>query len=244
MISAVAELAHREAETVRMVARPTEVFTPRSGVPFFFKVVLGFLALGLVIGAVAIVAGLIYYNKTAARRDVAVQPPTAPAAPPMPANSPAPETETDQIMKDIAEIQKMLTDGKAPSDWNGKVPDMPASSGEANAQVNSSNDGFLALRILPDLSTGEPLAKIPHRTVIRLGYCQQQNSRVAGRTGHWCMTSYDGKAGWVFDAWLDVRDPSPKKCRLPSFLQLRKNSENGLKLITSRKMNCSSASIR
>jgi uncharacterized protein YraI len=56
---------------------------------------------------------------------------------------------------------------------------------------------------MPSVKSGEPLAKIPHGTTITLGYCQEESVKVAGRTGHWCITSYDGKSGWVFDAWLD-----------------------------------------
>ena len=75
-------------------------------------------------------------------------------------------------------------------------------NGRPTAHVNSPGDGFLALREEPDAENGNRLAKIPHDAVVFLENCEKDKTTIAGRTGRWCMVTYQDETGWVFDAWL------------------------------------------
>ena len=185
-----------EPATVRLEtpARPTAAYEAPAKAPRSFKIFLGVIAFLFVAGSFLVVAGLIYINKNKVR-----QMPAAPESPPA-VQSSTPDPEKERLQRELADEQKKLDEQKNAPDldklFDGLFDEVPA-------KVNSPGDGFLALRVLPEAKTGEPLAKIPHGTTIVLGYCQQDASKVSGRSGHWCMTSYDGKTGWVFDAWLD-----------------------------------------
>jgi hypothetical protein len=176
--------------------RPTAAYDAPAGAPRGFKIFLGLVAFVAVAGSFVIVGFLIYINRNTVR-----QPPAAPASPPAAAQTGTPDAEKERLQRELAEAQKKLDEQKNSPDSIDNIFDNLFD--EVPAKVNSPGDGFLALRVLPDAKSGEPLAKIPHGTTINLGYCQQETSKVSGRSGHWCMTSYEGKAGWVFDAWLD-----------------------------------------
>ncbi|MEP7214277.1 MAG: hypothetical protein ABI791_14455 [Acidobacteriota bacterium] len=187
-----------EPATVRMEtpARPTEAYEAPAKAPRSFKIFLGVIALLAIAGSFVVVAALIYFNKNRVR-----QPPAAPASPPAASQNVTPDAEKERLQRELADAQKKLDEQKNAPDSIDKIFD--GLFDEGSAKVNSPGDGFLALRVLPDAKAGQPLAKIPHGTTIALGFCQEETSKVSGRSGHWCMTSYDGKAGWVFDAWLD-----------------------------------------
>ncbi len=68
--------------------------------------------------------------------------------------------------------------------------------------ANSPNDGFLALRSGPGTSRGSRLLKIPHGQPLTLGDCNSPITSPGGRYGSWCRASYNGTAGWVFDAFV------------------------------------------
>jgi hypothetical protein len=70
------------------------------------------------------------------------------------------------------------------------------------ARVAPSNDGFLSLRTEPSVKTGTQLVKIPSGATVYVENCEKNYMTVDGRRGRWCMVSYAGKIGWVFDAWL------------------------------------------
>ena len=187
-----------EPATVRMdtPARPTAAYEAPAKAPRSFKIFLGVIAFLLVAGSFVIVGVLIYINKNSVR-----QTPAAPDSPPPAGQNSTPDAEKERLQRELANAQKKLDEQKNAPDsienlFNGLFDEVPA-------KVNSPGDGFLALRLLPDAKTGEPLAKIPHGTTITLGYCQDETSKVSGRSGRWCMTSYNGKTGWVFDAWVD-----------------------------------------
>ena len=169
--------------TVRMApaVRVTDGHEVPAKVPRGFKILLLVLAVVALIGPIAMAVFLIFVNKNSVRQS----PPTPVAATASAKPSPEARARPDEPK------------GSAPD--NGQTKD----AGEVTARVDSPGDGFLALRAVPDARSGEPLAKIPHGTTVRLGHCQQEAARVDTRDGHWCMTSYDGKSGWVFDAWLD-----------------------------------------
>ena len=75
---------------------------------------------------------------------------------------------------------------------------------EKKTYVNSPNDGFLALRSIPNHKTGKLVAKIPHGTEIQLSTCSSLNT-IGGKKGRWCKTTYKEKNGWVFSAWTVKR---------------------------------------
>lgn len=199
----------REGETVRIPtgARRTEAYRQQPVMPMFFKAVLALVAVAAVVGSIVVVAGLIYYNKSSVRSDTASQTPAVAASA---TPTPAPELDTDQVIKSIAEIQKMLTEGNDASDWN-ESSSKPPVPGDTFGTVNSPKDGFLALRVLPVTTPGEPLAKIPNGSTIKISNCLQERTRIGTRSGRWCMTSYEGKTGWVFDAWLDIPNKTSKR---------------------------------
>lgn len=180
--------------------------------PTFFKVLLALIAVGVVFGSVAVVGGLIYINRNTVRTaERSAQPSPSQAAAAPPATPQTADTGADELQKQLAEIQKMLGDQKDGSDGSVDIPEIPFLNTGGTARVNSPGDGFLALRAIPDTTVGETLAKIPHGTSIKLGFCRPDVSKAAGRSGHWCMASYEQKSGWVFDAWLDRMPKDTKK---------------------------------
>lgn len=80
--------------------------------------------------------------------------------------------------------------------------DEPEFDEEVIKRVNSPNDGFLALRNLPDAEKGTRIAKIPHGDIVVLGRCQTKAVKIGIRTGYWCRARWEGLEGWVFDVWL------------------------------------------
>lgn len=157
--------------------------------------ILGFLGL-LGLGA----AGAFFYFNSGGTT-VAVASPT-PTPTPAPTRWPSPTPDEDErLEQELANLQKQLEDALKPSPT--KTPPGFSSDGQPTARVNSPADGFLALRSEPDSETGERLAQIPHGTVITLENCEKEKVKIGSRTGRWCMVTYRGQTGWVFDAWLD-----------------------------------------
>lgn len=76
------------------------------------------------------------------------------------------------------------------------------SSGTPTAKVKPSSDGFLSLRTEPNVKTGTQLVKIPTGSSVQIENCEKKSLTIDGRNGRWCMVSYNGETGWVFDAWL------------------------------------------
>lgn len=74
---------------------------------------------------------------------------------------------------------------------------------EATVTVNSPGDGYLALKDRPCIAPcGATLVKIPHGTNLVLGGCVDRIEVADNRSGRWCSTSYAGRTGWVFDAFV------------------------------------------
>jgi hypothetical protein len=159
------------------------------------------LAVGALVAVVAVIAGvlLISYAGTGTNENTKAATPT-PAA----SVTPTTDAEKDRLQKELANAQRKLDEQKSSSRTANTAPfPEPSRPGVATARVNSPNDGFLALRDKPDADYGTRLAKIPHGTVVTLEDCQRQRVNVGGRSGRWCMVTYEGTTGWVFDAWLD-----------------------------------------
>lgn len=176
---------------------PHEFVAPAksSGSPVL-KVVVGVLILGILGLLIVAGAGMFYYFITASTN---VSPAT-PTPKPTPALSPTVDVEKERLQKELANLQKQLENDKNSEKKDGPFP--PDTDGMPKATVNSPNDGFLALRSEPNAETGARLAQIPHGTIVALENCEKEKVKIGERTGRWCMVTYRGITGWVFDAWL------------------------------------------
>ena len=161
------------------------------------KVVIGILVLGLFGLLVAGGAGAFYYFSTSST-SISVATPTPK---PSPTPSPTIDPEKERLQKELANLQKQL-DKEKEAEANNRPPVFETDE-FPTARVNSPNDGFLALRSEPDAEKGERLAQIPHGTVVTLENCEKEKVKIGNRTGRWCMVTYRGTTGWVFDAWLE-----------------------------------------
>lgn len=199
--------ARREAVRVDIpppesVRQPTpQPVNDKKGLSTGIKILLGLLAVGALVGVVVVVAAvmLISYagSNTGNNTKAATPAPTASA-------TPTTDAEKERLQKELANVQRKLDEQKNTNRPANTAPfPEPSQPGVATARVNSPNDGFLALRDKPDADYGVRLAKIPHGTVVTLEDCQRQRVTISGRTGRWCMVTFDGTTGWVFDAWLD-----------------------------------------
>jgi hypothetical protein len=161
-----------------------------------YKVVIALLLVGLLV-VVAAAAGLFLFLRNGERAAVNAAPINKPVSPQA---SPT-KNESDDLRGQIANLERMLNEQKR-SNQPAKLPDIPASSEmTTTARVNSPNDGFLALRTLPNSELGDRILKIPHGAVISVGECGPVITPV-NRSGRWCQASYNGYRGWVFDAFL------------------------------------------
>ena len=196
-----------DIEQARTVAVPHPIPQQRAkGGGTVIKIVIAVFVLGFLALLAAGGAGVLYYMNSGCSPTVAKITPT-PTPRPTAAASPTPDAEQERLEKEIANVLKQLED-ELKSDANRATP--PAgkddvTDGRPTARVNSPNDGFLALRDQPDAEHGERLAKIPHGAVVNLENCEKQKTTIAGRAGRWCMVTYNGETGWVFDAWLDYQ---------------------------------------
>lgn len=195
-----------DIEPPRTVAVPGAQPQKKSGFPVV-KVVIALLVLGFLGLLAAGGAGVLFYmNSSGNSRTVAQNIPTpTPKPTATPSATPDVDAEQERLEKELANVLKKLED-ELKSDANSSSSPPPSkddtSDGRPTARVNSPGDGFLALRDEPDAKTGELLAKIPHGAVVNLENCEKQQTTVAGRTGRWCMVTYQGETGYVFDAWL------------------------------------------
>ena len=194
-----------EIEPPRTVAGTNVPAGKTSGFPIL-KVLIALLVLGFLGLLAAGGAGVLFYMKSGENSAMVAQSTATPTPRPTAEPSATPDADTDQerLEKEIAKALKKLeeelgTNENRPAPTPSKDDN---ADGRPTARVNSPGDGFLALRDEPDVETGERLAKIPHGAVISLENCEKQRTTVSGRTGRWCMVTYQGETGWVFDAWL------------------------------------------
>jgi hypothetical protein len=104
------------------------------------------------------------------------------------------------LERQIEELQRRL-DQENVQTGDERQEDLDYTIEERYARVVSPGDGFLALRSMPSTATGERIAKIPHGTRVSVSGCGPYRS--GATPGRWCITSYDGKFGWVFDGYLE-----------------------------------------
>jgi Bacterial SH3 domain len=122
-----------------------------------------------------------------------------------PSNStPTPDPEKQRLQDELANIQRRLDEQQKNANRPVTPPPAPTpnSPGTVTARVNSPNDGFLALRAAPDADRGQRIAKIPHGDVVTIENCNRNKVTIGARSGRWCLISWNGYEGYVFDAWL------------------------------------------
>ena len=169
----------------------------------WIKIALGLLVLaGLGIGLLVVAGVLLYYRS--AGRDVTVAAKT-PTPTPNQAASPTPDSEKEKLQDELSNLQRKLEEEKRSSvNTSPFPPDTGDQRGTLRtATVNSPNDGFLALRSLPDADLGDRIAKIPHGSTVQVISCADDVVTIGGRSGHWCLITYRSSAGFAFDGFLD-----------------------------------------
>lgn len=151
----------------------------------------------LFIAAIGVAVAILYMNTGG--RDANVK-----AATPTPSQTPTPDPEKQRLQDELSNLQKRLDEQKNANKAMNKAVPFPNQSdpGVVTARVNSPNDGFLAMRNIPDSEYGTRLAKIPHGATVTLNNCEKVKVTIGGRSGRWCQVEYQGQTGWVFDAWL------------------------------------------
>lgn len=160
--------------------------------------ILGFLGL-LGLGA----AGAFFYYNSGGTSVAVASPTPRPTPTPLPTRTPPPTPDIDaqRLEQELANLQKQLEDALKPE--STKTPPSFSSDELPTARVNSPGDGFLALRSEPDAEKGARIAQIPHGSVVNLENCEKEKVKIGNRSGRWCMVTYRGQTGWVFDAWLE-----------------------------------------
>lgn len=128
-------------------------------------------------------------------------------ATPTPSATATPDKETAALKEELESLKKQIENQKTPAKNDSMTRPFPTQIPNTPtvqiARVNSPNDGFLALRNIPDAEIGDRLAKIPHGTDLEIIGCQKNITQKPGkRRGRWCRTNYNGQGGWVFDAFL------------------------------------------
>ena len=154
--------------------------------------------LGILLLSVVALLGYIFLKPNSpAISNSATPTPTAP-----------PKDETAALKEELESLKKQIANQKTQP--KNDSPTRPFPNGNSSsapitqtARANSPNDGFLALRSLPDSEAGSRLAKIPHGTNLEIIGCQKNEIQLSGkRRGRWCRTTFEGQSGWVFDAFL------------------------------------------
>lgn len=177
-------------------APPTATESERASAPWL-KILLAVVILGiLAIGAVGLIGAVFYYGTGGKEKD-------PPAKSQTPTPTATPDAEKERLRDEIANIQKRLDEQKTNVNTRPFPVDDDEPAPPIAARVNSPGDGFLALRSMPDSERGERVARIPHGAEIEIYECEKTRVTISGRTGRWCQAEYNGRPGWVFDAWLN-----------------------------------------
>jgi hypothetical protein len=115
--------------------------------------------------------------------------------------APTPDNEKQRLQDELANVQKRLAEDEKNTNRAVSSQPTPNSLGTISARVNSPSDGFLALRSQPN-SSSNLIVKIPHGNAVTVENCNRNKVTIGGRTGRWCLISWNGYQGYVFDAWL------------------------------------------
>ena len=87
---------------------------------------------------------------------------------------------------------------------------VPTAGSSSRRYADSPDDGFLALRSQPSAQSGSRIVQIPHAASVDVGPCDGPAETVGGRSGRWCQAQYDGRSGYLFDAYLVSSQPAPR----------------------------------
>jgi len=171
--------------------RPPE---PAGSSGTLFKVLMVVIGIGILAVLGVATVGLIYFNsgKSEPEANVAI------SRTPLP--SPTPDNAAE-LREQIANLEKRLNEQKAANRVPNTATNIPMPSTTTSGRVDSPGDGFLALRSLPNSEAGERILKIPHGASVTIGACGPVMTPVK-RSGRWCQASYNGRSGWVFDAYI------------------------------------------
>jgi hypothetical protein len=183
----------------RELTTPIADPSPKKSSSAWLKALTAFGVIGFLFVVAIVVAVAILYMNTGGRD------PNVKAATPTPSQTPTPDSEKQRLQDELANLQKRLDEQKNANKATNKAVPFPTQSepGVVTARVNSPNDGFLAMRNIPDSEYGTRLAKIPHGATVTLNNCEKEKVTIGGRSGRWCQVEYQGQTGWVFDAWLE-----------------------------------------
>lgn len=183
-------------QTQPIVTPQTVAQQPAAGSSTVLKVVIALLVLALLAIIGLGLAGVLYYKASGDldNTPVANTNTNKPSASP----SPAPTvSETDELRKQIADLEKKLNEQKNTNKPVDIPLTLPNQTATRSARVTSPGDGFLALRTYPSSTVGDRVLKIPHGASITVGGCLAPSGG-----GRWCRASYNGYSGWVFDKYL------------------------------------------
>ena len=135
----------------------------------WLRAVTAFGIIGLVFIAAVLIAVAILYMNTGGRGT-----PTK-AASPTPAPTATADPEKQRLQDELSNLQRKLDEQKDPDRRTANAVPFPTTiqPGTVTARVNSQNDGFLALRNIPDAERGERIAKIPHGSVVTVNNCEK-----------------------------------------------------------------------
>jgi SH3 domain-containing protein len=183
----------------RTVVIPGDAAERRKYSPVWIKAVFAVVILGILgIAALGLLGGIFYFGTGNNERTITVQSPTPDIKP-----TSTPDKEKERLSDELANVQKKIDDQKKSGVNTSPFPANDKRASRVKAKVDSPNDGFLALRNIPDADRGIRIAKVPHGSEVELNNCEKTQVTISGRTGRWCQVEYGGQTGWVFDAWLD-----------------------------------------
>lgn len=167
---------------------------PANSFSTLFKVLMVVIGIAILALLGLAMAGFIYFNASKGEPEANVTISRTPLPSPTADNA-------AELREQIANLEKRLNEQKAAD----RIPNMPANipmpSTTTTGRVDSPGDGFLALRSLPNSEAGERILKIPHGASVSIGACGPVITPVR-RSGRWCQASYNGRTGWVFDAYI------------------------------------------
>lgn len=166
-----------------------------------FKVIIALVVVGILGIALIGGAGLIYLISLSSESNQSE--PERPTEPNRPSRSATPDPDKAKLEKELADLKEKLKDQQSTPDNTNPFPDDGEISVFKTATVNSPGDGFLALRNLPSSDAGDRIAKIPNGEKVEILACNPTEETIGGRSGKWCLVTWNETAGWVFDAWLE-----------------------------------------
>ena len=182
-------------QTVPAMPKTTYQQAAKNSSGGIFKVILVLIGLGIFAVLAVAVGVFIYYNMN--RSEVASNLTNREVKLPTPVPT---KDDSAELRDQIANLEKLISEQK-----NNKqpinIPFTDKSGSTKTARIDSPNDGFLALRTLPNSEFGERILKIPHGATVTIGVCGPI-VRPVKRAGRWCQANYNGYTGWVFDAFL------------------------------------------